>query len=371
MIPDGSVTLKATVEPANATNQMRSWKSDDETVATVTVNGRVTAVNFGKANITIKTADGGFEATCKVTVSKEVVVGDPVLFGDPFILYHDGVYYAYGTSYAVSSDDGIEVYTSTDMISWKPTERRFALYKTDTWTYWRFWAPEVYHVNGKFYMYFSGWSRMCVATADNPLGPFRQEPKQPMTATDFIAIDHSLFIDDDGKPYLFFVREIKEPVYGLEIWVAELETNLTAIKTGTMQKCIETSQQWEMVAPRVNEGPFVVKHNGIYFMTYSGNGYESPSYGIGVATATNIFGTWTKYDQNPIYQSPGDLAGIGHSSMFTDKDGKLRIVFHSHYSKTSIHPRVMHISAVNFIQENGKEIMTIDPNYITPVLKNK
>jgi GH43 family beta-xylosidase len=133
-----------------------------------------------------------------------------------------------------------------------------------------------------------------------------------------------------------------------------------------MQKCIETSQQWEMVWPRVNEGPFVVKHNGVYYMTYSANSYESPFYGVGVATATNVKGTWTKYDKNPIYQNPGDLTGIGHSAMFTDKEGKLHIVFHSHFSKTQIHPRIMHISTVNFKQENGKEIMSIDPNYITP-----
>jgi hypothetical protein len=70
--------------------------------------------------------------------------------------------------------------------------------------------------------------------------------------------------------------------------------------------------------------------------------------------------------RNPVYQSVGDLVGIGHSAMFTDKEGKLRIVFHSHYSKTSIHPRIMHISTVNFVEENGKEVMRIDPDYFTP-----
>jgi hypothetical protein len=103
-------------------------------------------------------------------------------------------------------------------------------------------------------------------------------------------------------------------------------------------------------------------------MTYSANGYTSPFYGIGFATATKINGVWTKYEQNPVYQNVGSLAGIGHSAMFTDREGNLRIVFHSHNSKQKIHPRTMHISEVRFVEKNGKTVMEIDPNYITPQL---
>ena len=289
------------------------------------------------------------------------VVTTKVFFGDPFIMLHNGVYYAYGTA----SADGIEVYTSDDLCTWQAPERRLALHKYDVYGDRWFWAPEIYHVNGKFYMYYSGDEHICVATADNPLGPFRQDVKQPMIDSEK-CIDNSLFIDDDGKPYLFYCRFND----GLNIWVAELEDNLLDIKKETMQKCINVSQPWEEVWPRVNEGAYVIKRNGVYYMTYSANSYESPFYGIGVATATNIKGPWTKYDKNPIYQNVGDLVGIGHSAMFTDKEGKLRIVFHSHRSKTAIHPRVMHISTVNFVQENGKEVMRIDSDYFTPVRGN-
>ena len=180
------------------------------------------------------------------------------------------------------------------------------------------------------------------------------------------CIDNSLFIDYDGKPYLFFDRFND----GLNIWVAELEENLIDLKPVTMSKCINVSQPWEEVWPRVNEGAFVLKRKGIYYMTYSANSYESPFYGIGFATATNITGPWTKYEGNPIFQKPGDLVGIGHSAMFTDKDGKLRIVFHAHNSKTKIHPRQMYISSVNFENVGGEEIMVIDENFIVPKLDN-
>ena len=286
-----------------------------------------------------------------------------IFFGDPFIMLHDGVYYAYGTTWA----EGIEVYTSDDLVTWQTVpHRRLALDKKDAYGNKWFWAPEVYYIQGKFYMYYSGDEHICVAVSDSPLGPFRQQKHKPMIDSEK-CIDNTLFIDDDGKPYLFFDRFND----GLNIWVAELKENLTEVKMETLQKCVNVSQPWEEVLPRVNEGTFVLKRNGIYYMTYSANGYTSPFYGIGVATATNVYGPWTKYDKNPIYQNVGDLVGIGHSAMFTDKEGKLRIVFHSHHSKTQIHPRIMHISTVNFKKEDGKEIMTIDPDFFTPVLEIK
>ena len=62
-----TATLKATVAPEDATDKSVTWASDNETVATV-VDGVVTAVAEGTANITVTTTDGGFKATCVVTV---------------------------------------------------------------------------------------------------------------------------------------------------------------------------------------------------------------------------------------------------------------------------------------------------------------
>ena len=236
-------------------------------------------------------------------------VETPVLLGDPFIMLHDGTYYAYGTH----ADDGIEVYTSDDLKTWK--YKGMALQKKDVWADRWFWAPEVYEVNGKFYMYYSADER---------------------------------FND------------------GLNIWVAELEKDLMTIKKETMHPCIHVSQAWEEVWPRVNEGPFVIKHNGLYYMTYSANSYESPFYGIGCATATDLMGTWTKYEENPLLQKPGELVGVGHSATFTDKAGKLRIVFHAHKDKSSIHPRAMYISDVSFEKVDGVDRMRISKDYMTP-----
>lgn len=302
-------------------------------------------------------SSGDSDPTPEVPIER---VETNVSFGDPFILLHEGTYYAYGTS----ADDGIGVLISQDLLTWEAVPgNRLALHKNDSWGDRWFWAPEVYHVDGRFYMYYSADEHICVATSDSPLGPFKQAVKKPMLEGEK-CIDNSLFIDDDGKPYLFFDRFND----GLNIWVAELEDDLMTIRMETMKKCINVSQEWEEVWPRVNEGPFVLKHDGRYYMTYSANSYESPFYGIGYATADQVTGPWTKYDGNPILQKPGELVGVGHSAMFTDKEGQLRIVFHSHYSETAIHPRYMNISTVNFVEKEGEVVMQIDKGYVTPVL---
>ncbi|MDD4697769.1 MAG: glycoside hydrolase family 43 protein [Fermentimonas sp.] len=287
-----------------------------------------------------------------------------VPLADPFILLYDDTYYAYGTG----SPDGIEVITSKDLINWKKVDNErngLALHKSDSYGDKWFWAPEVYFVNDKFYMYYSAEEHMCVATSDSPLGPFVQDEKLPMLPGEK-TIDNSLFIDDDGTPYLFFDRFND----GLNIWVAELEKDLKTIKKETLHQCIHVSQKWEEVWPRVNEGAFVIKQDGIYYMTYSANSYESQFYGIGCATATDIMGEWTKYTHNPLLQKPGNLFGVGHSSMFKDKDGLWRIVFHAHQSETEIHPRNMFISDVYFKKNGGANTLQLDSNYITPVLVN-
>ena len=65
----GSKTLTATVAPDNATNKKVRWTSDNETVATVSEDGVVTAVAGGTAVITATTHDGLFTASCTVTVN--------------------------------------------------------------------------------------------------------------------------------------------------------------------------------------------------------------------------------------------------------------------------------------------------------------
>ncbi|MDR0810838.1 MAG: glycoside hydrolase family 43 protein [Paludibacter sp.] len=287
---------------------------------------------------------------------KDTLQYKPVALADPFILLHEGKYYAYGTS----SPDGICVYVSDNLLTWTKPENPLALHKKDVWGDSRFWAPEVYFINGLFYMYYSADEHICVATSASPLGPFVQDVKQPMF--DEKGIDNSLFIDDDGRAYLFFVRFTD----GNAIWVAELEKDYKTIKINTLRLCFAASGTWESDLGKVNEGAFCIKRNDIYYLTYSANDFRSQNYGVGYAVGKDIMGKWTKYEGNPILQKAGNLVGTGHHALFTDKDGQLRIVFHSHNSKQNVSPRLMHIGTLRFVEQEGKTIINIDKNYISP-----
>ena len=65
----------SSVTPDDATDQTVTWSSDNEAVATVDADGKVTAVALGTANITATANDGsGVKATCVVTVNKVVTI---------------------------------------------------------------------------------------------------------------------------------------------------------------------------------------------------------------------------------------------------------------------------------------------------------
>lgn len=68
LAPTETGTLVATVSPNNADTKTVTWSSSDETVATVS-NGVVTPLAEGTVSITVTTTDGGFTATCAVTVA--------------------------------------------------------------------------------------------------------------------------------------------------------------------------------------------------------------------------------------------------------------------------------------------------------------
>ena len=53
---------------------------------------------------------------------------------------------------------------------------------------------------------------------------------------------------------------------------------------------------------KVAEGPSVLKKEGIYYLIYSANHFESKNYGVGYATSDSPMGPWKKYEENPILQ---------------------------------------------------------------------
>ena len=281
-----------------------------------------------------------------------------VPLADPYILLDGGTYYAYGTYDA----NGIRCYTSDDLRTWK--YEGLALHKDNTTETKNFWAPEVYRIKGKYIMYYSANEHLYAATSNSPKGPFKQVGSYQMESIigSEKCIDSHVFIDEDSTAYIFFVRFTD----GNCIWQAKLGDDYITPIGSTLKKCFAATQSWELKMGKVNEGPNVIKHNRRYYLTYSGNDYRSQDYAVGYATATNIAsGTWTKYSNNPILRRWDDLVGTGHHSLFYDKEGLLRIVFHAHNSTEQVQSRLMYIGTMTFRSNNL--VMLNDP-IIRPTL---
>jgi uncharacterized protein YjdB len=70
---NGTGQLAATVAPSNATNKNVTWSSNAAAVATVDAGGLITGISAGTATVTATSEDGGFTASCVITVQEAAV----------------------------------------------------------------------------------------------------------------------------------------------------------------------------------------------------------------------------------------------------------------------------------------------------------
>ena len=116
-----------------------------------------------------------------------------------------------------------------------------------------------------------------------------------------------LFQDDDGSLYLYYV----ELAGGFKIIVQPMADPLH--KKGERKVIIRPTEEWEKRSGEVTEGPFMLKHKGTYYLTYSGTGADSPNYGIGYATSKSPTGPFVKYAGQPDCSPRRGRAGAGPS----------------------------------------------------------
>jgi beta-xylosidase len=262
---------------------------------------------------------------------------------DPFVLRVDGKYYLYPTT----DSRGIEVFVSDDLVHWERKARVFVDPRGGDW------APEVFlnkRGDGKFYLYYTDnisrrdrrslEKQIGVAVADNPLGPFTDKG---MLATH--AIDADLFQDEDGSLYLYYV----DLAGGFKIIAQPMADPMT--KKGEPKVIIHPTEAWEKVSGEVTEGPFMLKRKGVYYLTYSGTGADSPNYGIGYATSKSPTGPFVKYAGNPIVHRGGKVFGPGHHCVVTGSDGKLWLVYHQKWGAEQGYHRFLAIDPLWFDEE--------------------
>ncbi len=277
---------------------------------------------------------------------------------DPFILQSGGKYYLYGTDGTGDVHLGFKVYESTDLVNWGPPAGVHAggraLERQNSWGTRSFWGAEVYERNGKFYMYYTVEEHLAIATSDSPLGPFVQPQKKPLLPQR--GIDPHLFVDEDGKAYLYYVSFENR---SNDIYVVEMNDDWLTPRDSTKTRCIWYTQPWENADPKyarwpVTEGSAGLKHKGVYYLCYTGNHYLSQKYAVGYATASSPFGPWTKHEGNPILQGTEHLTGTGHCSFVRAPNGELIMVYHSHKNVGTPNPRKMAMDRCEFVANPDK-----------------
>jgi beta-xylosidase len=288
-----------------------------------------------------------------------------IQLADPTILYANGTYYLYGTG-GSKHTDGFAVNTSKDLKKWTGAvgaNEGYAFKKGNGYGTEKFWAPQVFKHNSKYYIAYAASEHIGIATGDNPLGPFTQKVSNPISE-ETKQIDPFVFVDDNGKKYLYYVVVANG---GNRIFVAELNDDMLSVKKETAKLCIEATDTWENTNKdkwSVTEGPTVIKRNNLYYLLYSANHFKWTDYAVGYAVSKSPFGPWQKYERNPIiHKSVTGQNGSGHGDLVKGKNNQWMYVFHTHYSSEKIAPRKTAIIRLNFIKnkKSGSDILVADP----------
>jgi len=295
------------------------------------------------------------EITGKTDVGKSYINPVHENSADPYILVDNGTYYLYATNAVM---EGYRVYTSKDLKNWSGGSlclRTADVYGAPTSSA-GFWAPEVYRAGEKYYLVYTVAEHIGIAVSDSPTGPFKSPISRYLVSHS--AIDPTLFFDDDGKVYLYYVGwgSVSYGIYGREI-------NLETYELGEEKPILKPdSGTWETKEGSVTEGPFMLKHDGTYYLTYSGNGYQSKYYAVGYATSSDPLSGFWKYSNNPILsQLPSnEVYGPGHHAFFTTPGGELMIVYHRHFSSTAVHARTACLDRAVFVKYPDEKIARLE-----------
>ncbi|CAI6077397.1 glycoside hydrolase family 43 protein [Cohnella sp. JJ-181] len=162
------------------------------------------------------------------------------------------------------------------------------------WASKQMWAPDAAYKNGMYYLFFpardhEGIFRIGVATGSSPAGPFRAQPNYIEGS---FSIDPAVLVDDDGRSYMYFGGlwggqlekwqtgefrpEAAEPAPGapaLGPRVALLSDDMLSLQTAPQEIEIVDEAGDPILAGdedrRYFEGPWVHKHEGLYYLSYS------------------------------------------------------------------------------------------------------
>jgi len=308
--------------------------------------------------------------------SQAVTYTNPVVAAntpDPGVLYYNGTYYSVTTGW--DSTNAYPIRKSTDLVNWTQIGYIFPDYKNNknpSWASTDFWAPELHLITDssdpsqrRFNAYYSirhtnGILSVGVATSNNPEGPYKDIGKPLYQNSSDGSIDASFFRDHNTQtPYLIYKVDGNADGHPTPIFAVQTAADGLSL-VGSPTKLIQEDQAWE---GNLVEGPWIFYHNTLqyYYLFFSGNGFSSANYAVGVARSKNALGPYTKLSSNPILHTASSSsnpkwAGPGHCSVIGVKNGQIdvEIVYHAWASNAiGTGSREMLVDTVNFDSTSG------------------
>jgi beta-xylosidase len=259
------------------------------------------------------------------------VAGNPEFQGaDPHAMFIDGELWVFPTGGPGGSwaADRFGAFSSRDLKTWASRgeilRRDGIRWIGDDGAKEHFlWAPGVATRDGKWYLYYSVGpqnptpSRIGVAVADRPQGPYRDSGRPLVTggadATgDYEAIDPMVFVDPrSGTAYLYAGGSA-----GARLRVWELGRDMVSLA-----REVPVAQP-----PMFTEGAFLHERDGTYYLSYSHGHWNGPDYSVHYATAPSPTGPW-RY-RGAILTGDARHQGPGHHSFVRTPQGEWLIVYH-------------------------------------------
>ena len=139
--------------------------------------------------------------------------------------------------------------------------------------------------------------------------------------------DPDLFVDDDGKVYLYWGCSNVDVISGIQLdpddCFAPVGKEVVLITHREKEFGWEQpGDKNEMAAPGYNEGPNIFKHEGKYYLHYAAPGTQYDSYGDGLYVSGSPLGPFEHVEYSPVSVKPGGwMTGAGHGDTFLDKYG--------------------------------------------------
>ncbi len=232
------------------------------------------------------------------------------------------------------------LYSSTDMVNW--TEHgAVASLKDFAWVPYDngAWAVQCVERNGKFYLYcpMPGNVGIGVLVADSPYGPFKDPIGKPLIKNSNHDIDPTVMIDDDGQAYMYWGNP--------KVYYVKLNEDMISYSGEIMQD--------HTTPANYQEGPWVWKRNGMYYMAYASTCCPE---GIGYAMSSKPTGAW-EYKGMIIDASeksrgnhPGIIEYKGKSYVFGHSYDLLKQITPKFYERRSVDMDEMYYNPDGTIQ---------------------